>query len=199
MSILTEVMPNYVVVGGRAYPINTDFRVWLEFDCIMQNRDIKTEDKIGRIFRLCFSPKCRVLPENAESAVSALLGFYMREKRKGGAGGKRVFSFEEDADYIYAAFLTQYGIDLLSVPYLHWYSFYALLKGLSDDLRLMKIVSVRSVDTGEIRDNERKKYYRRLQEVYALADNRTDEEKEHDAAEILYGAMMRCGGNDEVI
>lgn len=192
MSILTDILPDYVVADGVAYPINTDFRVWLEFDRIINSRKIKAENKTELILKLCFKKEDSViLPRSTLSAISALYEFYLREKphKSGKNSAKRVFSFDEDADVIYAAFLTQYQIDLLSVPYLHWHMFLALLNGLEDNRRLMKIISLRSVNVAEITDRERKKYYQRLQELYALTDNRSESQKEYEAAEILFSAM----------
>ncbi len=192
MSILTDMLADYVVADGVSYPINTDFRVWLEFDRIINSRKIKTENKTERIFKLCFRQEESVmLPRTAISALSALYEFYLREKPHAGGkeSAKRVFSFEEDADYIYVAFLTQYQIDLLSVPYLHWHVFLALLNGLEDNRRLMKMIALRGVNVAEISDKERRKYYQKLQELYALSDNRTEAEKENDAAEILFSVM----------
>lgn len=191
MSILTEVLPEYVRVGGTAYPVKTDFRVWLEFDNVVNSKKIKPENKAEILMRICFDGNaCRVPPEPADKAVSALYGFYAGE-RKGriGSGRKRFFSLERDAEYIYSAFLTQYGIDLLSVPYMHWYVFCALLGGLEEDRRLMKIISLRSVNPSEIKDGRKRNAYRRLQDMYALEDERSDEEKEFDTAEMLYEIM----------
>lgn len=192
MSILTSVLPDYIIVDGTAYYINTDFRVWLEFDNVISSREIKPEAKPEILFRLCFNQnKCKILPKSIEAAISALYEFYTREKslNKTEKPERFIFSFEEDADYIYAAFLSQYGIDLLSVPYMHWYAFMALFKGLREDCRLMKIISVRSVNTEEIKDKERKKSYQRLQKVYALKDKRSELEKDYDAANALFDVM----------
>ena len=52
-----------------------------------------------------------------------------------------VLDFAIDADYIYAAFMEQYGIDLLTAR-LHWYSFNALLHGLHDT-ELNNIINAR--------------------------------------------------------
>lgn len=191
MSILTEPLEKSVVVRDVRYPINTDFRVWMEFDNVVNSAEIKAESKTEILFRICFDKaKCKVLPESRREALCALYDFYVQKKGgKSGGKEKRVFSFEEDAGYIYAAFLAQYNIDLLSVPYMHWYVFCALLNGLEENSRLMKIIALRSVNTAEIADKNRKQAYARLQKIYALGDKRSDEEKEREAAEILMQAM----------
>ncbi len=189
MSILTESLPDYVTIDDRNYPVRTDFRVWLEADEVINSYGFSPEEKLIILIRLCFdSEKCRYLPKDADKIMPALCNFYMcgvPGRAKGEAKKARVFSFSEDAEYICAAFLAQYGIDLLSVPYMHWYKFSALFKALDDNSRLMKIISWRSINLADIKDSEKRRYYRKLKEMYALCDNRTDSEKEHDFAEEL--------------
>ena len=52
MSILTDELKDYITVGGRTYPVRTDFRVWLEVDRIINCADVKREDKPIIIIRI---------------------------------------------------------------------------------------------------------------------------------------------------
>lgn len=194
MSILTDGMKDYIKVNARTYPIRTDFRVWLEIDRIINATDIKEEDKPIIIIRLCFEKDiCRELPPLNKETLSCLYDFYMckkpHKKVNGNGKTKNTFSFEYDADYIYAAFLAQYNIDLLSVPYMHWHAFLALFKGLDENCHLMKIISIRSVDLSEIEDDTRRKHYRKLKEIYGLPDKRSEIETEYDFADALSKMM----------
>ena len=48
-----------------------------------------------------------------------------------------------DAEYIYASFMQCYGIDLVDVSdTLHWQKFQALLSGLSDDTKFMRVMEI---------------------------------------------------------
>lgn len=191
MSILTDALPNYVIIDGIKYPIRTDFRVWLEFDNVISSQKIKAENKIEILIRLCFDKnKCRIAPPFSKETVSCLCDFYMckkpHKKSRKNDSCERVFSFEYDADYIYAAFFAQYGIDLLSVPYMHWYQFSALFKGLDEDSRLMKIISWRSVDLSQISDKQKRKAYQKLKEIYALPDERSELQRQYDMASAIF-------------
>lgn len=90
-----------------------------------------------------------------------------------------VYSYEYDAGSIYAAFLSQYGIDLVEIPFLHWWKFKALFHALDENLEFMKIMRYRAVDITKI-PKEQKDFYRKMKQIYALPDNRTEEEKEQD-------------------
>ena len=190
MNILTDTLPDFVTVEGRKYGINTDFRIWLEFDKTMQLENVTLRDKIMMVSRLCFDKeRCKVLPENPKATMEKLLSFFLCGKKAVQSGGEKVFCFERDSGYIYSAFLTQYGIDLLSVPYMHWYVFFALFSGLEEQRRIMKIIGWRLSDPEKIENKEKREYYKNMKEVYALPDNRSREEKEEAIAEVLSQAF----------
>ena len=191
MNILTEKLPDYITVDNVKYAVNTDFRIWMEFDSMLHNRTLNLKDKIMMVFRLCFDlEKCRILPEDINSAMDGLCTFYICGKKPIKQGNirkasQRVLDYSQDSGYIYSAFLTQYGIDLLSVPYMHWYAFCALMDGLEDSRHLKKIIGFRVCCPDDVKNKEKRNYLKRMKELYALPDTRSDKEKEGDMAEIL--------------
>src|SRR5690606_35191911 len=57
------------------------------------------------------------------------------------------YDLEKDAEYIYASFMHDYGIDLFEQQgKLHWRKFKALLVGLSDDSMFKRVVAIRTMD-----------------------------------------------------
>ena len=109
----------------------------------MHQRELAPKEKFFMISALCIEEKnlpCDLPPDRI---IDGLCDFYLcGEKAKGQEKQTTpVFSFCEDGGYIFAAFLSSYGVDLLSIPYMHWFVFSALLKGLDDSTRLMKIMS----------------------------------------------------------
>ncbi|WP_165442998.1 Gp15 family bacteriophage protein [Senegalia massiliensis] len=54
-----------------------------------------------------------------------------------------IYSFEHDDEYIYSAFLDQYGIDLKDIKHLHWWKFKSPFKGLKEDNLICKIMRYR--------------------------------------------------------
>ena len=190
MNILTDALPDFVVVGNVKYGVLTDFRIWMEFDRIMHLGDVSTNDKIMMIIRLCLDRgRCRVFPEDIMGTMDALKNFYLCSKKSKGTNNEkkeRALDFCEDSGYIYSAFLTQYGIDLLSVPYMHWYVFCALLEGLEESRKLTKIMQFRLCEPESVQNNEKKKYLKRMKAFYALRGTKTDKEREEEIAEILF-------------
>lgn len=193
MNIFTDALPDFVTVDGMKYGVLTDFRIWMEFDRIMHRRDISTKDMIMMCFRLCLdSERCRILPEDIIATMEAFKRFYLCGKESKGADTEikeRALDYSCDSGYIYSAFLTQYGIDLLSVPYMHWYVFCALLEGLEGTREIIKIMRYRLARPEKEQNAEKRKYLKRMKEFYALADTRSEREREEEIANILFEAF----------
>lgn len=91
---------------------------------------------------------------------------------------KKSMDFHQDAGYIIAAFRQCYGLDLTGKDRnLHWWIFYTLLGALSDDTRLMQIVSIRTrpVPKPTKYNAEERAAIIRLKQEYAL--KLTEEER----------------------
>lgn len=186
MNIITDFLPDFVNINGTRIRLRTDFRIWIEFDRLLHDTKISPDEKIAMIAALCMEKPCgdaRLCPDDV---MTALCEFYLAEERGSPEpGSKRIFSPYEDGNYIYAAFLSEYGIDLLSIPYMHWFVFSALLRGLGDDCRLMKIMSFRTAKPENEKNPIKRRYLRKMKELYALPDMSDDESRDREFAEAL--------------
>lgn len=195
MNILLDQLPDYVESDGQQFEIRTDFRIWIRFDLLIAG-GMLTPEKLVEILKLCYDlEKTNPLPQTAEKAMLALSEFYAGKKLQGEKETvatqrqKRIYSFAEDAEYIYAAFLSQYNINLNRIRYLHWWEFKALFQGLDDTHKFSKIMEYRAMDLSKVKDKEEKRFYRQMKQLYALPDNRTEEEKEADMLSVLAGII----------
>ena len=98
----------------------------------MLDKSMDPKEKLRTALELYF-PGVRFSPEVTAEAVQAMLWFYRcgadEEPAGAGQGGGAAedppYSYEYDADYIYAAFLGSFGIDLARTS-LHWWQFRAV-------------------------------------------------------------------------
>lgn len=177
MNILLDKLPK----SYKGIKINTDFRVFILFELLMQDSELNIEEKTITAFQLFFDEEV-----DLEKGLECILWFYRcgkeekKSTQKQGKKEKQIYSYEFDDEYIYSAFLQQYNINLNSIKYLHWWEFKALFQGLNDNTQFVKIMGYRSVDLGKIKDKKEKKRYKELQKLYALPDMRTVEQKEAD-------------------
>ncbi|MCC3870288.1 bacteriophage Gp15 family protein [Terrisporobacter mayombei] len=180
MNILVDLLPKKVTIDNKEYKINSDFRTSILFELLMQDGSIGEKDKILMALELYYSN----IPENINEAIEQMLWFYRCgkdiTKSKGNGKGKsitQIYSFEYDDDYIYAAFMDQYGIDLQDIEDLHWWKFKALFKSLKEDNEIVKIMSYRSTDLSKIKDKEQKANYKYMKELYKIPIPQDEQEK----------------------
>lgn len=191
--MLIDKLPSVVEIGGSSYFINSDFRIGILFEELMQDNTLLEQEKVYAALRLFYDK----VPENIAEAIENIKWFYSvgeytgqdeEEKKKETVHAKKsekIYSFEHDAGYIYSAFLTQYGIDLQDIKELHWWKFKALFNSLKDDNKIIQIMSFRAVEIDSNMSDHDKKYYRKMKKIYALPDERSEAEKEADFHETL--------------
>jgi hypothetical protein len=154
----------------------------------MQDRNVSENNKILLALNLFY----KELPKDIKKGIDGILWFYSRgktenkEKSNEKSTRNNIYSFEHDAELIYSAFLSQYGIDLNEIDYLHWWKFKSLFEGLNEENKICKYMQYRSIDLSKIKDKEEKKKYKRLKQLCSLPDERTEEEKEKDFAEAFW-------------
>lgn len=190
MNIITDGLPDCVEIDGGTFYINTDFRVWVKIELLFSD-DVPEGYRLPLALGLAFD----VIPENKGEAAEALLAFYSggkntekktSGKKKKSRKNRRIYSFEYDSEYIYAAFLQAYGIDLADVQ-MHWFKFKALFAALPDECLMSKIMGWRALEITKDMPEASRKRYAELKEAYRLPLSQTEEEKIRAAKEFLMG------------
>lgn len=82
---------------------------------------------------------------------------------------KSAYSFSEDADFIFASFMKDYGINLIEKRNkMHWNEFKALFASLSKDTKIVEVMQIRSWKPSKEDSKEYIKDMQRLQRIYSL-------------------------------
>lgn len=183
--MITTKLPNSIVIDGETYPIRTDFRVWIEFENRVFAPARTQEERVRHIAEAI----CIVLPSvpaDMGKTVQAVIEFYTcGQKPKGKNDGKRCYDFEQDAGYLYSAFLEQYKTDLQDVEFLHWWKFRAMFKSLKANTRLVEIMGYRSMDISTDMPDKMRKFYEEMKETYALPGYELETERRQDLMDAL--------------
>ena len=162
MNILLDRLPNAVSVDGIRYQPETDYRAAVAFELLV-------DEGVDDLLELMRPFYPHGLPANAENAVEAALWFYRcgeelpeeKPKKK-----TRSYSFEVDADTIFADFWRYYNIDLTNEA-LHWWAFRALLAGLPDDSGYKERVYYRTCELKGLPPAEQKRI-KKIREYIAI-------------------------------
>ncbi len=203
---LTTKLPESVNICAKEYPINTDFRVWISFEKMFRDDNEDAQTVFINAIKMCFkrdSNGILTLPPTWQDTLKGLFDFYRagegmekNEDKNNDAADeeadeekprkeKRIYDWDIDGKYIFAAFMSQYNINLLTDK-LHWWAFRALFDGLGKEEKICEIMSIRAMRLSDIKDKDLKKHYAKLKRIYALPDMRTEQEKENDLGNMLW-------------
>ncbi len=177
-------LPYKIEVDGVEYAINTDFSVWVEVEHIFFSRKFGDGEALARVLALVFP----VLPHNPEGAIRGLLWFYSAGEDCKAEGARTMPAYDPvlDFEYLWGAFLAEFGIDLCDCK-MHWWKFKALLDCLGENCRFSQIVGYRTVDLSQIETPEKRAFYRRMKKRFRLPDNRAENERDAEIAEAFEG------------
>lgn len=135
---LQERLPDSVIINGKRYKADFDFRNVLDL------MDTLARDDLLPGAREFLAVKCvlRKPPKDAHKALEAVREVLFPATKKS-ADSKKLTSFEQDADLIRAAFRQAYNIDLYRDS-VHWVEFSALLNALPEGSRYSEILGIRA-------------------------------------------------------
>ena len=156
-------LPNAITVNGNSFLINTDFREWIKFGELLNNKDLKYKE-LEYLF-ICDSPKYPYMPQ--------LLDFYSNKNvtpKDTGEIGEKIIDYVLDGEYIVASFFQAYNIDLTNIEYLHWHLFKALINGLPSNTYMKEIMSMRSYKKN---NKSYEQQQRELKEIWKLPTNKS--------------------------
>jgi hypothetical protein len=142
---LSQALPNTITVDGKAYLVKTDFREWLKFSKVIENKKAVLADTLF-LFKEEYPNK---------NFLKELVDFFANPNNvpnyTDSDSTEILLDYLEDSEYIYASFMAVYGIDLCEVE-LHWWKFKALLLGLPDDSKIKQIMSMRGYNPKDARE-----------------------------------------------
>ena len=181
MNILTDTLPESVVIGGKDFAIRTDFRACLKTIMAFEDNELTPQEKASILLSNLYID----LPSDTEQAMQQANLFLNGGKESESNDNDyqvRVYSFSKDASFIFAAFRQTHGIDLQKVS-LHWWEFLSLFMDLGSETTFCQLTSLRKrLKTGKATKEERQAA-REMGELIDVPemDDRTLAEKEAEA------------------
>lgn len=172
IDLTKRALPDTIEVGGRAFCVHTDFRIWMRFVL-----DFEAWDKTGELdISYLFKDRQPAFRKTEDYAGIFAFAWPPCELPRTDGDGEpvKLYDYRLDSDYIYAAFYQQYHIDLLSAK-LHWHVFRALFLGLTEGTRLHEIMGYRSYTGEKVKTHD--EMYRRLRNAWELPVPESEEDR----------------------
>lgn len=174
MNLFYEAFPDVVNIRGEDVPIITDFREYIRLLDMLKCDELNALQKMNILSEYFLT----VIPVDDE-AVSALTAFVTMEapdssdkedeaEQEQKPPQKNLFSYEIDYPFILSGFLRDYGIDLETVGYLHWWKFRMLFDGLSEDTEIKQRIMYRGINLSDIKDKDERKRISQIQKKIQL-------------------------------
>ena len=191
---MSIIYPGLSYHDRKGNPIYTDFRNMIRVEQIFEDDDIPDDEKFVISVGLLYGDK---LPKgmDLQEAFAELIWFYTRSEETNESDSKtntkKLYDFEQDADYIYASFLETYNIDITD-PHLklHWWQFMALFISLPEDTIMSKRMYYRDVDTSKMKGSQ-KKEYEKIKKSIALKNKRKNSLKALTAEQAKQATLDR--------
>jgi hypothetical protein len=131
MSILTSEFPRTLTVNGEEYAIRWGHRNCLAILTELEKNDLTRWEQYVYLVQALYED----IPPDFSAALAQASWFLNGGRDTSEAAERadtvRTYSYEQDAELIYAAFSTRHGIDL-STAEMHWWRFRALFSDLME-------------------------------------------------------------------
>ena len=127
------------------YRLNLSYNRILQVFNIFDDSTLSDMDKINLAIRLTVKWPRPLLITAKIKLWNKIYEDFIKPRDIDSDSNDIVFDFEQDADYIYAAFRQAYGINLIEQrEKLDWREFFALFQSLPDDTHFSEIIDIRS-------------------------------------------------------
>lgn len=155
--IMFNRLPYFIILNGKKYKINVDFRKMISFERKIEDKSIDDTEKVmyglryfyPAFYRLEDYKKLLTDKELFKEACSKLLWFYKCGRENyhkaisSSGNNKKIYSYDYDDEYIWGAFHELHGIDL-TIDKVHWWKFKSILNALPGSTEFVKIMGYRS-------------------------------------------------------
>lgn len=190
-------LPTSLEVGGKEYAIRTDYRVILDILAAMNDPEIfvpgmteeeKKMEQSMTMLQILYIDFDSMPPRDWKEAAEKARDFIDCGIKDDGKPKPRTMDWEQDAPLIVPAINKSVKIDVRSVKYMHWWTFFGLYMEIGEST-FSTVVSIRDKKRrGKKLEKWEQEFYRNnkhLVDLKARRIERSDEEK--DALRELFG------------
>lgn len=188
---LTHKIKEEIRYNGVTYPLNLAFNNVLSVFDVLEDEELTPNQSLETVLYLLLGEenlaismqdKVDLLKKIFTDYIGQQTSFVTRDLKGNPIPATKkakeapVYSFRHDADYIYAAFMQAYRIDLIDEQNkMSWSHFKALFAGLPEGTAFRNIVNIRmkELPKGKGTEKEREEL-KKLKKIYRLPDEEGD-------------------------
>lgn len=161
-NVLLDPLPT----DWRGYPIDTDFQTGIMISQCLADESLNEQEKFETAVRLLFPSACPP-PQELQEALKWFLNGFDHDNHTGEKSSETlVMDFDIDQWRIYAAFRSQYGIDL-NKDKLHWFVFMGLLANV-EECSFTRVMDIRQKKITPKMSREEKESLKRSKRIFQI-------------------------------
>lgn len=175
-----------IEIDGKKYKINLSFDNVLRLFDMLNDKElssiIQIKTGLEMLLNVCFLCDIETQEEIFYQVFKSTVGKGVEDKQPVDIAGNPMpdqveeegknYDLKQDAEYIYASFYSDYGIDLFEEQgRLHWEKFKALLGGLTDGSKFLRVIEIRTADLPKGKGtSKQREQMKKLKQKYALKE-----------------------------
>ena len=179
-------LPTALEVNGKPYAIRSDFRPAIDILIMFNDPELSQEEKLISMLEILYEDAEQFDQNDIEQA--ALQAVYFLDgspaERKGqedNTHNKKLYDFEQDFPIIISAINKVAGLEVRSLPYLHWWTFLGYFHEIKDGT-FSEVLNIRYKKAyGKRLEKHEQEFYRRNRKMIDLQKRYTKEEEDYIA------------------
>lgn len=172
-------LPKALDIGGREYPIRTDFRVMLDIFRAFGDPELTNEEKCYVCVKCLYEDFDSIPKEHLQEAVERAYWFADGGDmpKSENLEGIKTFDWEQDAGLMFPAVNKAAGFETRAAKYLHWWTFLGYI-GTIDEGLFSQVLHIRGkLARGKPLEKWEQEFYREHRSMVDLRERLTEEER----------------------
>ena len=183
-------LPTSLKIGGKSYPINSDFRVMLNIYAAFGDPELTDAEKCYICMKRLYSDFESIPAEHMQEAVDKAYWFADggRKTPTSSVSRAKILDWEQDEGIIFPAVNKAAGCETRALPYLHWWSLHGYFGEIGEGL-FSQVIHIRSKKSrGKKLEKWESEFLRENKELVEIKKKYTKEEQaERDRLNALLG------------
>ncbi len=170
MNILTNSLPTKIKIKDEIFEINYDYKTIINILNAFEDNELTKEEKLYILLKNLY--KEDIPSDYIEEAILKGIKFIdcgNAEHKQ--VSKKRIYSFTQDANYIFSGINFTHHIDIEKEHQMHWWKFMSLFMDMSPDCTFGELVYYRTRKAEGTLTKDEKKQYQKIKDIVELKDN----------------------------
>lgn len=171
-------LPTSLSIGGKDYPIRTDYRAILDILVAFRDPDMEADERWMICFEILFEEPVPL--EYIDEAAKQAMWFINcgQDEEDDGPPKPAVMDWEQDGHMILPAINKVAGMEVRALPYLHWWTFMGYYMEIGEGT-FQTVIGIRQKRAkGKKLEKWEQQFYRENKRIIELKQKLTEEEQD---------------------